>query len=235
MSELEQAVVVVPAHNEVEHLPRSLSALMAASMRTTMQVSIVVVLDACDDGSARLAQRFGPNVHFISTDAGNVGAARAAGFDYARSVYEGTDARTWFATTDADTIVGSRWLSQMVESGADMVLGTVRIPMWRLPVEVGRRYRAAYHSDGPGHDHVHGANMGFRADAYWGVGGFRPLATGEDVDLVERFEAAHMSIHRDAKLSVTTSARQEGRAPGGFASHLRQLARSSRSRKVAET
>jgi glycosyltransferase involved in cell wall biosynthesis len=236
MTELEQAVVVVPAHNEVEHLPRSLSALVAASMRTKMRVLIVVVLDACDDGSAELAQRFGPNVHFISTDAGNVGAARAAGFDYARSACADIDpARTWFATTDADTIVDSRWLSQMADAGADMVLGTVRIPVWRLPVEVARRYLAAYHSDGPGHEHVHGANMGFRADAYWGVGGFRPLATGEDVDLVERFEAAHMSIHRDAKLSVTTSARQEGRAPGGFASHLRELARSSRTRKVAET
>jgi glycosyltransferase involved in cell wall biosynthesis len=235
MTELEQAVVVVPAHNEIERLPRSLSALLAASMRTTMRVLIVVVLDACDDGSERLAQRFGPNVHFISIDAGNVGAARAAGFSYARSVCTATEAaRTWFATTDADTIVESNWLSHMAGAGADMVLGTVRIPVWRLPVEVARRYLAAYQSNGPGHDHVHGANMGFRADAYWSVGGFRALATGEDVDLVERFEAAHLSIHRDAKLSVTTSARQDGRAPGGFAAHLRQLGRSSRSRKVAE-
>lgn len=236
MMQLEQAVVVVPAHNEIEHLPHCLSALLAASMHTAMPVLIVVVLDACDDGSNRLAERFGPNVHFISTDAGNVGAARAAGFEYARSVCAGTEpAQTWFSTTDADTIVSSRWLSQMAQAGADMVLGTVRIPIWRLPVEVARRYLAAYNSKGPGHDHVHGANMGFRADAYWGVGGFRPLATGEDVDLVERFEAAHMTIHRDARLSVATSAREEGRAPGGFASHLRQLARSPRGRKVAET
>lgn len=236
MMHLEQAVVVVPAHNEIEHLPRCLSALLAASMHTAVPVLIVVVLDACDDGSNGLAERFGPNVHFISIDAGNVGAARAAGFEYARSVCAGAEpARTWFATTDADTVVGSRWLSRMVKADADMVLGTVRIPLWRLPTEVARRYLAAYNSKGPGHDHVHGANMGFRADAYWAIGGFRPLATGEDVDLVERFEAAHMSIDRDARLSVATSAREEGRAPGGFASHLRQLVRSPRSREVAET
>ena len=229
MAELEQAVVVVPAHNEIESLPRSLSALIAASMHTSIPVLIVVVLDACDDGSDQLAERFGPNVHFISTDAGNVGAARAAGFEYARSVCTDVEpARTWFATTDADTIVGSQWLSQMTEAGADMVLGTVQISVWRLPVEVARRYLAAYNSKGPGHDHVHGANMGFRADAYWGVGGFRALSTGEDVDLVERFQSAHMSIHRDAKLSVTTSAREEGRAPNGFAAHLRGLARPRR-------
>jgi len=230
---MEQAAVVVPAHNEIEHLPRCLSALVAMSMRTDMPVLIVVVLDACDDGSSDLADRFGPNVHFISTDAGNVGAARAAGFEYARSVCTGVEpAQTWFATTDADSIVDSRWLTQMTRSGADMVLGTVQIPVWRLPAEVARRYLAAYRSDGPGHDHVHGANMGFRADAYWGVGGFRALATGEDVDLVKRFEAAHLSIHRDAKLTVATSAREEGRAPSGFASHLRGLARPRRKVRV---
>ena len=178
---------------------------------------------------SEMPHRYGPNVHFISTDAANVGAARAAGFEYARSVCTDVEpARTWFATTDADTIVGRRWLSRMTQAGADMVLGTVRIPVWRLPVEAARRYRAAYTSKGPGHDHVHGANMGFRADAYWGVGGFRALSTGEDVDLVERFEVAHLSIHRDAKLTVATSAREQGRAPGGFAAHLRGLGRPRR-------
>jgi len=236
MTALEQAVVVVPAHNEIESLPRCLSALIASSMHASIPVLIVVVLDACDDGSDRLGERFGPNVHFVSTDARNVGAARAAGFVYARSVCTDVEpARTWFATTDADTIVGSQWLPQMMAAGADMVLGTVRIPVWRLPVEVARRYLAAYNSKGPRHDHIHGANMGFRADAYWGVGGFRALSTGEDVDLVERFEAAHMSIHRDARLSVATSAREQGRAPRGFADHLRGLARSPLRRRTGET
>jgi hypothetical protein len=108
------------------------------------------------------------------------------------------------------------------------VLGTVRIPTWRLPVEVARRYLLAYDSKGPGHNHIHGANMGFRADAYWKVGGFQALATDEDVDLVQRFEAADMRIHRDVRLSVTTSVRQVGRAPGGFAHHLRELSGSAR-------
>jgi glycosyltransferase involved in cell wall biosynthesis len=233
MQELEQAVVVVPAHNEIDHLPRSLAALTAASMHLPVPVLIVVVLDACDDGSERLAGRFGPNVHFVSIDAGNVGAARAAGFEYARSVCAGVEpARMWFATTDADSVVGSRWLLQMTARDADMVLGTVRIPARRLPVEVARRYLAAYNSKGPGHNHIHGANMGFRADAYWSVGGFGALGTGEDVDLVRRFESAHMRIHRDAKLSVATSARQVGRAPSGFAHYLRGLSGPARRRKA---
>ncbi|PRC55729.1 glycosyl transferase, partial [Mycobacterium sp. ITM-2017-0098] len=80
-----------------------------------------------------------------------------------------------------------------------------------------------YRSGGTGHHHVHGANMGFRAEAYWQVGGFRALRTGEDVELVERFEAAGLSICRDRNLCVATSDRREGRAPGGFAQHLRNL------------
>jgi cellulose synthase/poly-beta-1,6-N-acetylglucosamine synthase-like glycosyltransferase len=183
---------------------------------------MVVVLDACDDGSDSLAEQFGPEVHFVSIDAGNVGAARAAGFEYAASVCDSE--RTWYATTDADSVVGANWLVQMAAPGADMVLGVVRVPVWRhFNVEVARRYLHGYHSKGQGHNHIHGANMGFRADAYWKVGGFQALATGEDVDLVERFEAAGMCIHRDAELSVATSDRRDGRAPGGFAHHLREL------------
>jgi hypothetical protein len=32
-----------------------------------------------------------------------------------------------------------------------------------------------------------------------------------------------MRIHRDADLAVATSDRRDGRAPGGFAHHLREL------------
>jgi glycosyltransferase involved in cell wall biosynthesis len=221
--------VVVPAHNELDHLPRCLLALTTASRRLPIPVLIVVVLDACDDGSDSLAEQFGPDVHFASIDARNVGAARAAGFEYTRSLCGSIDPeRTWFATTDADSVVSSRWLARMTAADADMVLGTVRIPVWRLPVEVARRYLLAYNSKGPGHNHIHGANMGFRADAYWRVGGFQALASGEDVDLVQRFETADMRIHRDARMPVTTSVRHVGRAPGGFAHHLRELSGSVR-------
>jgi glycosyltransferase involved in cell wall biosynthesis len=226
MTDVEQVVVVVPAHNELEHLPRCLRALTTAALCLPVPVFTVVVLDACDDGSERLAGQFGPDVHFVSVDAGNVGAARAAGFEYARNHCAGRAERTWYATTDADSAVNAQWLLRMTSVDADMVLGVVRISVWRhFTAEVARRYLHAYHSEGPGHDHIHGANMGFRAAAYWRVGGFRALPTGEDVELVERFEAAGMRIHRDAKLSVATSDRRRGRAPGGFAQHLRDLRR----------
>lgn len=251
-SPLRQAVVVVPAHNEFAHLPHCLRALTTAALCLPAPVTTVVVLDSCDDESARLASRYGPDVHFVSVDAGNVGAARAAGFEYARSLVdawrddrrcddaafedgEEDDAAfelTWYATTDADSVVDADWLLRMIahqHDGADMVLGVVRVPVWRNhPAAVARRYLRSYRqrrSDGVGHDHVHGANMGFRADAYWRVGGFRALASGEDVELVDRFEAAGLRVDRDAALSVATSDRRQGRAPSGFAQHLRKLSR----------
>jgi glycosyltransferase involved in cell wall biosynthesis len=234
MTPFEQAVVVVPAHNELAHLPGCLNALTTAALCLPVPVVIVVVLDASDDGSDSLAGQFGPDAHFVSVEAGNVGAARAAGFEYARSDCAIADLnRTWYATTDADSAVSADWLLRMTEADADMVLGVVRVPNWRnFPAEVRRRYLRGYHAKGPGHNHIHGANMGFRADAYWHVGGFRAMATGEDVELVSRFESAGMRIHRDAALSVATSDRREGRAPGGFASHLRNLAGSVRRRKA---
>jgi len=126
------------------------------------------------------------------------------------------------------------WLLRMAACDADMVLGVAQIPSWRnYPAAVARRYLRSYRSKGPGHDHIHGANMGFRADAYWSLGGFAALASGEDVDLVRRFESAHMRIHRDAKLSVATSVRQAGRAPGGFAQHLRELSGPAHRRKAS--
>jgi glycosyltransferase involved in cell wall biosynthesis len=235
MTNLAQAVVVVPAHNEVALLPRCLRAITTAAICLPVPVLTVAVLDSCDDGSDGLAGQFGPDVHFVSVDAGNVGAARAAGFSYARSVCANVPPeRTWYATTDADSVVEADWLLKMTAADAAMVLGVVRVSSWRHhPAEVVRRYLRAYHSKGATHSHVHGANMGFRADAYWRLGGFRALATGEDVELAGRFEASGLDINRDATLSVVTSDRRDARAPGGFAAHLRKLAGAGPAEEVA--
>ncbi len=225
------AAVVIPAHNEGAKLPACLRAVLTAALCAPIPVTIVVVLDDCDDGSTELAGQYGPDVHFISVDVHNVGAARAVGFGYARSLF-GNDTECWYATTDADSRVDPDWLVHQLGLGADMVLGVVRVTDWRHHgPDVADRYMQSYQA-GPlyregHHEHIHGANMGFSARAYWRVGGFRTLPSGEDVDLVERFEAAGYCIHPDTELSVITSARTQARAPHGFAHHLRQLGRSA--------
>ena len=227
----DRAVVVIPAHNEADHLASSVKSVLTAATCLPLPVTVIVVLDGCDDDSAALAGQFGSAVHFVAIDARNVGAARAVGFSYARTLHEQAvldDSRIWYATTDADSAVDADWLLRQTGADTDMVLGVVRIATWRdFPAAAVRRYLAAYRSktrpDGNGHGHVHGANMGFRADSYWRVGGFAALASHEDVDLVARFESAGLRIVRDSQLSVVTSRRQLGRTPDGFASHLRSL------------
>jgi glycosyltransferase involved in cell wall biosynthesis len=222
---------VIPAHNEREKLPACLRAVVTAALCAPIPVAIVVVLDATGDSSASLAGQYGPDVHFVRVDAHNVGAARAAGFGYVRSLFGSQfgqdlgDSQCWYATTDADSRVDPDWLVHQLGLGVDMVLGVVRVTDWHQhPACVPARYAKAYEA-GPddGHERVHGANMGFSARAYWRVGGFRALPSGEDVDLVDRFEAEGYTIHRDTELSVITSARTRGRAPQGFAHYLRQL------------
>lgn len=217
------AVVVVPAHNECSVLSRCISAIRTAATAVTVPTSVVLVLDACEDDSESLGGQFGPDVHFLPVAERNVGAARAAGFRYAKSAL-GAGKRTWYATTDADTEVGSDWLVRQLGSSADMVLGVVRVGQWRHhSEEVAELYEARYRAEVPRHHHIHGANMGFSSDAYWRVGGFAPLASGEDVDLVERFQAAGCRIDWDDTLWVTTSDRRNARAPGGFADHLAEV------------
>jgi glycosyltransferase involved in cell wall biosynthesis len=162
----DRAVVVIPAHNEAGHLPSSVKAVLTAAARLPLPVAVIVVLNGCDDGSAALAGQFGPDVHFVAIDARNVGAARAAGFSYARTLCGQAvldDSRIWYATTDADSVVDPDWLLRQTDADTDMVLGVVRIATWReFPAAAARHYLAAYRSKSrpDGHGHVHGANMG---------------------------------------------------------------------------
>src|ERR1700722_16153552 len=93
----DQVAVVIPACNESANLPACLRAALTAALCVPIPVVIVVVLDACKDGSAELAGQYGPDVHFLSVDVGNVGAARAVGFGYARSLF-GQGTECWYAT-----------------------------------------------------------------------------------------------------------------------------------------
>lgn len=163
---LQGIVVVVPAHDERDRLPRCVSRLTEAARHVEVPVTVVVVLDACTDGSADVLPR---NILTVTVTSRNVGAARAAGF---RAVAPRADARTWFATTDADSCVPRTWLAKHVahhRAMMEVAIGTVTVD-WR---EHSRATRLHYDQlyaigDGDVHGHVHGANLGMRADTYWG-------------------------------------------------------------------
>lgn len=221
------AIVVIPARDEAERIARCLrllrrAAAVAGSMTT---VDIVVVADACRDDTADRARRALGALGVVHVaDVGSAGAARRCGVELGLARSTHPVERTWIANTDADTAVPIGWLrTQLVHAraGADAVAGVVRLGRGRDRTStIQRAFDATYllRPDGS-HHHVHGANLGVRADSYLAVGGWTTVETGEDVDLWRRLGEAHVVVSASTSF-VRTSARRIGRAPAGFAADL---------------
>jgi glycosyltransferase involved in cell wall biosynthesis len=227
--------VVVPAHDEAVLLPRALAALRTAARHPALSgiaVSLVVAADTCQDGTAEVARAAGADV--VEVAARNAGIARAAGIGDALRRLGAPGSAAWIATTDADSRVPPGWLAhQLIRAahGWDAIVGTVEVTVWPPSYPPGARiryaadYRRTASRSPDAHPHVHGANLGVSARAYRAVGGFPPLASGEDIALVARLDAAGFRVLRTTDCPVDTSARHDGRAPGGFSAHLRRYAR----------
>jgi glycosyltransferase involved in cell wall biosynthesis len=208
--------IVIPAHDEECLLESCLRAAMTAARHPALlgePARVLVVLDACTDGSAAIAQRTG--VESLAVNACNVGVARAAGASWMLA-----QGARWLAFSDADSRVAPDWLAAQLALGVDAVCGPVRVDDWsRHPARALDAWRARYR-DADGHRHVHGANLGVSAHAYRCAGGFAPLACGEDVALVEMLGATGAVIAWSAAPRVVTSARLDARVRGGFGDTL---------------
>jgi len=175
-----------------------------------------VALDRCSDATAWICQRMG--VEMVSVDAGCVGVARAAASERALAL-----GARWIGCTDADSVVPPDWLARQLQCGASAFCGVVAVGDWLdYPQAMREQFLQGEHAV-DGHPHVHGANMGFSAVAYRQSGGFAPLATGEDVALIQAMHGAGMRVARLASPRVMTSARRHARAPHGFSDFLRRL------------
>lgn len=228
MTRVDHVVVAIPVRDEEVLLPACLRSVSAAASvlqeaRPDIRLSVAVALDGCTDGSGRIVRAW--DVHVTTLAGEGVGAARdaavACGLD---ALGRPPEPRTWIACTDADTVVPTPWLLRHLmwaEQGADLVIGTAE------PVGVLRDDAlSAWHSRHrlvEGHDHVHGANLGIRAEQWRAVGGFGHRMVGEDVALVERVRAAtHRWVATDTT-RVLTSGRSRSRVDDGYAGYLRTL------------
>lgn len=226
--------VVVPVHDEAELLPACLDALERAreALPAHVQCHTVLVLDACRDGSSLVATRWalGSDRHVHVVEERNVGRARARGACVALGALGTIDPRdTWLASTDADSRVPACWLTKqlaLADAGADAFAGTITIDDWseHTPA-VARAFDRFYVPPGAGeqHGHVHGANLGVRADAYLASGGFPGLPTGEDHALWNALRRGGRRVVARRDPVVVTSARRRGRAPAGFSGFLRDV------------
>jgi hypothetical protein len=129
------------------------------------------------------------------------------------------------ANTDADCCVPQNWLLDQLNAaseGVEAIAGTVNVDSFcehRPGVDSIFRRKYLIHSDGS-HPHVHGANLGVRADTYIRAGGWSCLETGEDHDLWDRLAKTRARTLSSCAITVLTSGRRIGRAPRGFAGTL---------------
>jgi len=223
--------VVIPARDEELNITECLEAVMDSlcACPEVRHFWITLVADSCTDRTADIArtilQRQG---EVIECSVASAGAARRLGAQSTLNRLLGARGAaahsTWLANTDADSVPTRDWLRQQLDlanRGYSAVAGIVRLNDSEHP-EVIRSHLDNYvlHSDGT-HPHVHGANLGLRADAYLDVGGWSDLALAEDHCLWNRLSAREWKTVASIASTVTTSARLRGRAPGGFADRLR--------------
>ncbi|HEY3833340.1 MAG TPA: glycosyltransferase [Acidimicrobiia bacterium] len=222
--------IVIPARDEEAVIDTCLHSVIAAVESAQVGAWIVVVADRCLDRTADRARRtLGDRGEVCVIDEGIVGAARRTGCALALEHFSSRSTRDiWLLSTDADSTVPAEWITVHREAalrGAAAVAGTVSIASFGdRPTGLGALFERRYAVKVAGwHPHLHGTNLGVRADAYTAIGGWRDLATGEDHDLWAGLRAAGYPVVSTTLAPVTTSSRRRSRAPDGFAAYLDAL------------
>lgn len=238
MDSVGHMAVVIPVHNEEQHLERALAGVRTAAdllqqHHPAVGVSFVVVLDGCTDNSASVAAGFAKadsRCTLVEVAFRSVGKSRRAGIRALLTGAAGAQVRAaaqqlWLANTDADSHVPANWLLRQLEladAGADAVLGSVEPEPDGMDPELLRRWHAM-HPFEEDHPNVYGANFGVRASAYALAGGFPRQRSHEDKVLVERLRRQGFSVTATDGIRVLTSGRTHARAPQGFGAYLRTL------------
>jgi dolichyl-phosphate beta-glucosyltransferase len=109
--------VVVPAFNEEQRLPRTLSAWQAFLGAQPYASELLVVDDGSSDGTSEVAQAAGARVLTLPVNQGKGGAVRTGMLDASGR---------WLAYVDADLNVSPEHVPEalrLLEGGADVVVG----------------------------------------------------------------------------------------------------------------
>ena len=233
--------VVIPAQNEEDHVATTVRSVRASledacSQGLVTAWDVEVVAHRCTDRTAARAVQALDGRGTVTRDetSATVGEVRDAGVRRALARLATPRSSTWVASTDADTTVGPGWLASIIRAaavhGVVGVVGVTALDRWRGTARGAAAYHelllSKHHGRDGGlhrHDHVYGANLAVRADAYLDVGGFPRTGHGEDQALVDALAARGHRLLRTRDISVVTSGRLLGRAEGGLATCLSRL------------
>ena len=172
--------VLIPARNEEELLPRCLQSVIDAcsALPADITTDVIVVSDRSTDQTLKVAtQLLGDRGVAFEVGFSCVGMARLVAAAVALRRCQSPPKWCWLANTDADCEVPPDWLADQLlfaNKGAAAVAGTIAVDSFtEHQPQVAELFREAYliHADGT-HPHVHGANLGIRADAYLDAGGW---------------------------------------------------------------
>jgi hypothetical protein len=236
--------VVVPARDEEDGIRATVHHVLASldvARRDGLvdATTVEVVAHRCTDrtavrAAAALLDRHDGHVTRDHTSV-TVGQVRDGGARRALRRLDTCASATWVLSTDADTLVGPDWVAGLLTAAraasAEAVVGITTLDRWRGTERAAVAYERLLRDKtcpdaSPGlhqHDHVYGANLGVRADAYLAVGGFPHVGHGEDQALVDALAARGHRLLRTTAVTVVTSGRLHGRATGGLADHLARL------------
>ena len=233
------SIIVIPAHDEEEHIAGCVTALGAQTVPRD-QFEVILVLDVCSDQTGRVAERIARKLSvrlsLLDGPGAGAGAARRVGMDVAaeRLLAQGAEDGL-VACTDADSRPAPDWLARQlahVRAGVRAVAGLIELApdeSDRLAPEVLRRRerdalarleRVRRTDPAAAHHHFAGASIGVTAGVYRAVGGLEPVAVLEDAAFAERLARAGIPILRTDDVRVRTSARQTGRAARGLSVDL---------------
>lgn len=230
--------IAVPVRNEADRLPRLLAAL--AEQKEAPPFALCLFFDDCTDRSEAIVEALAPSLPFAIVSDGsadgasaNAGRARRAACAVALvTVPDGV-----LLTTDADSAPAPTWIAANLAGlrHADLVAGLIRregeVSPWQDAVEdyYGRLHHLRRTCDPvpweapKTHHWTSGASLAMTTPVYSALGGFAPIASGEDAALGDAASRAGWRVRRDAAATVRTSSRRDGRAEHGFAAALAAL------------
>ena len=246
-----RTVIAVPVYNEVERIGDCLRSLSAQEGLAASGFGVLLFLNNCTDGTAHVVASLRSSLGILirvierTFTGANAGWARREAMEAAADWLEATGVRDGvILTTDADSRVPADWVAlnlAAIADGVDAVAGKIALDpddAARLPDALHARGRleGAYeallteleawinpvpHDPWPRHWTTSGATLAVRLAIYRQVGGMPAIAVGEDRAFVSSLLGSDARVRHEPGITVVTSGRLDGRAPGGAADTMK--------------
>jgi len=244
-----EVVVAVPVKDEEERIVACVASLANQIDVDLTSIAVILLLNNCSDGTADRIRELAPELPFalhlrevdLPAPYANAGWARRLAMEAAAELVDGDGL---ILTTDADTQVDCDWVAanqREIARGVDAVAGYVvadpfelmDLPAailergsleWeyqQLAAELEARADPEACDPWPRHNQNCGASAAITARAYRLIGGLPPRPVGEDRALFKSLRRLDARIRHSLEVSVTTSARIDGRALGGLSDAIR--------------